>query len=114
MGGNHSAWVNGHEPFGNGMVARGGINPKSRAIKAGIARGFARQAQFMIRARAHIAGINGQQFAGPHRSTGNGNAAQLHGIILRPHLKGIANAELRQDKAQLSAQLFANAGNARQ
>ena len=44
----------------------------------------------------------------------DGQATQQHAVFIRAHIQRIANAELRQDKAEIAGQLFADAGDPRQ
>ena len=61
MGGDDGAGVDGEKTLGDGVIARGGIDPQRRTAEAGIAGLLAVEAVV----RACIAGINGEDPLGP-------------------------------------------------
>ena len=55
---------------------------------------------------------DGEQLARAHLPPRNAHSAEQHDIVLRAEIKRIAGAELRQDKAEITRQLLADAGDA--
>ena len=108
VGSDDRGGIDHEEALGNSVIARGRSDPQRGAIERGIAGRLACQPVPC----PHLARVDREQLARAHLPTRDADPAEQDDIVLGPEIERIADAELRQDKAEIARQLLADAGDA--